>query len=444
MSIHLSRAQLLMQQHRFELAEEQLRLALAEGTETATAHALLALCLLERDKFDDATTEAQQAIHAAPDGALGFYALAAVQWKRNRLNEAQATILEAIRLEPWDADNFHVLAGVEANRYRWQEALAAAEQGLACDPDHIGCNNLRAMALVNLGRKAEAGQSIDVTLSKNPEDAVTHANQGWTLLHQKKPQEAMQHFREALRLEPNLEWARLGIIEAMKARFFLYRWLLTFFLWMSRFSPKVQLALMLGLIFGRTLLATLLEMVPILEPLSVPLTIAYVLFVWMTWTASSLFNLILRLDSFGRLVLNANERLESTLVGVCLILFILVGSSALFFHRDLVTLPGKFGLLYLGLMLPLIATFHQADRRQKLFAAYTVAVALCIAVATFQCLSLCTQITALADVAQVPAAKVAELRALDGSAAQWFEYSIWGIVLSTWLGAGLSVAPVRH
>ena len=39
MSIHLSRAQLLMQQHRFELAEEQLRLALSEGTETATVHA---------------------------------------------------------------------------------------------------------------------------------------------------------------------------------------------------------------------------------------------------------------------------------------------------------------------------------------------------------------------------------------------------------------------
>jgi hypothetical protein len=121
-----------------------------------------------------------------------------------------------------------------------------------------------------------------------------------------------------------------------------------------------------------------------------------------------------------------------------------VGSSALFFHRDLAILTWKFGLLYLGLMLPLIATFHQTDGRQKMFAAYTVGVALCIAVATIQCFNFCAEATPLWDLEQVPAAKFAELKALQGSAGQWFEYSLWGIVLSTWLGAGLSVTPVRH
>ncbi len=444
MNIHLSRAELLIQQGRYELAEEQLRLALTEGTETATAHALLALCLLQRDKFDDAAMEAQQAIHDAPDEALGFYALATVHWKRNRLNDAQSAILEAIRLEPWNAQYFHVLAGVEANRYHWQESLAAAEQGLACDPDHVGCNNLRAMALVNLGRKEEAGRSIDATLAKNPEDAVTHANQGWTLLHQGQPNDAMKHFREALRLEPNLEWARLGIIEAMKARFFLYRWLLTLFLWLTRFPPKIQLALMLGLIFGRRLLAGVIEAVPVLEPLALPLTIVYVLFVWMTWTAPSLFNLVLRLDPFGRLVLNASERLESTLVGVCLVLCLLVESTVFYFHRDLAFVPLRTGMLYLGLMLPLIATFRQRDGLQKALAAYTAGVAFCVLMATFQSLSFCWQVTGLGDGANLSAENVAALRSLSASALQWFEYSSIGIVLSTWIGAGLSLNPGRR
>lgn len=444
MNIHLGRAELLLQQQRYELAEEQLRLALSEGTETAKAHALLALCLLQRDKFDEATAEAQQSIHDAPDESLGFYALASVQWKRNRLSDAQASIMEAIRLEPWDAHYFNVLAGIEANRYRWQEALAAAEQGLACDPDHVGCNNLRAMALVNLGRKGEAGQSIDATLAKNPEDAVTHANQGWTLLHQQQPREAMKHFREALRLEPNLEWARLGIVEAMKARFFLYRWLLGFFLWLSRFSPKVQLALMLGLVFGRGLLANLLQAVPVLEPIAVPLSIAYLLFVWMTWTASSLFNLVLRLDPFGRLVLNASERLESTLVGVCLVLCIAVESTAFLFHRDLVYLPFRTGLLYLGLMLPLVATFRQEGDRKKMFAAYTGGVTFCVLVATFLSLSFCWQVTGLGEDSKLTPERIAGLKSLAASALQWFEYSTWGIVLSTWIGAGLSMNPVRR
>lgn len=442
MSIHLNRAQLLMQQHRYDLAEEQLRLALSEGTQAGTAHALLALCLLARDKFEEATMEAQQAIHDAPDEALGFYALAAIQHKKHRLNDAQTTIAEAIRLEPWNAQHFLILSAIEGEKYRWPESLAAAEQGLACDPDHIGCNNLRAIALVKLGREAEAGQSIDVTLSKNPEDAVTHANQGWTRLHQQQPLEAMKHFREALRLQPDLEWARLGIIEAMKARLFLYRWLLTLFLWLGRFPPKVQLALTLGLVFGRSLLANLLQMVPILAPFVLPLSIAYVLFVWMTWTASSLFNLVLRTDSFGRLVLNPSERLESILVGICLVLCFACGSTSLFFDRSLTSIPWDVGLLYLGLMLPLIGTFRQPAGLRKMFALYTLGVTVCVLMSTYQSLSFCYQATSLAPEPETTAARIAELKVLFASASQWLDYSLWGIVISTWLGAGLSVSRV--
>ena len=444
MSNHLARARLLMQQNRFELAEEQLHLALMEGTETSTVHALLALCLLERDKFDEATLEAKQAIHDAPDEAFGFYALAAVQLKRNRLPEAKDAIQEAIRYEPWNSIHFSLLASIESEQYHWTESLAAAEQGLACDPDDIGCSNLRTIALINLGRKDEAGQSIEAALAKNPDDAVTHANQGWTLLHQRQPAQAMTHFREALRLEPNLEWARLGIIEAMKARFFLYRWLLTWFLWLGRFPPNVRLALIFGLVFGRSLLAGLIQAVPILEPLAGPLAFLYVLFVWMNWTAPALFNLVLRLDRFGRLVLNPSETLESTLVGICLLICLGVISTALFFDRRLAEVPWEIGTLYLGLMIPLTSTFRQPEVHRRLFAAYTAGVGLCVVFATYYALSYCFQANPLLGLQELPEVKRGELRALADSAIQWKSYSIWGIVVSTWIGAGMSLAPNRH
>ena len=201
---------------------------------------------------------------------------------------------------------------------------------------------------------------------------------------------------------------------------------------------------MLGLIFGRRLLAGVIEAVPVLEPLALPLTIVYVLFVWMTWTAPSLFNLVLRLDPFGRLVLNASERLESTLVGVCLVLCLLVESTVFYFHRDLAFVPLRTGMLYLGLMLPLIATFRQRDGLQKALAAYTAGVAFCVLMATFQSLSFCWQVTGLGDGANLSAENVAALRSLSASALQWFEYSSIGIVLSTWIGAGLSLNPGRR
>lgn len=445
MNNHLTRARLLMQQHRFSLAEEQLRLALMEGSESSTAHALLSLCLLERDQFDEATREAAQAIHDAPDEALGFYAMAVVLKKRNRLPDALTAIGDAIRLEPWNSSHFHVLAAIEAQRYRWKETLAATEQGLACDPEDIGCNNLRAIALVNLGRKAEAGQSIDATLSKNPEDAVTHANQGWTLLHQQQPRQAMAHFREALRLEPNLEWARQGVIEAMKARFFLYRWLLTWFLWLGRFPPGVQIGLMLGLVFGQTVLSNLVQMVPALAPLAGPLAFLYAIFVWMNWTASALFNLVLRIDPFGRLVLNASERRESTLAGVCLLLFIAVGLTSLFVKREVSGIPWLTALLYLGLMIPLVATFRQRTENRKWFGAYSLGVTVCVLMATYYSLSFCYQISSLPDdETKLTEAQVAEVMACAHSTVQWRDYSMWGIAISTWLGAGSSLIPNRR
>ena len=254
----------------------------------------------------------------------------------------------------------------------------------------------------------------------------------------------MKHFREALRLEPNLEWARVGIIEAMKARFFLYRWLLSWFLWLLRFPPNVRFGLMLGLVFGRSLLANLIQMVPILAPLALPLTIGYMLFVWMTWTASSLFNLVLRLDSFGRLVLNPTERRESTLVGICLVLGIVVGLTSFSFDPRLASQPLLVGTLYLGLMLPLIATFQQPAGRKTWFAVYTAGVAACILMTTYLALNYCYQVTSLSTEPKLNEARLCELKSLFDSSAQWFGYSAWGIVLSTWIGAGLNLNPVRE
>ena len=66
------------------------------------------------------------------------------------------------------------------------------------------------MALVRLGRRDEAGATLEAALARDPENAVTHANQGWARLHAGDFRGALEHFREALRLNPSLEWARAG------------------------------------------------------------------------------------------------------------------------------------------------------------------------------------------------------------------------------------------
>jgi tetratricopeptide (TPR) repeat protein len=170
---------------------------------------------------------------------------------------------------------------------------------------------LRAIALVHLGRRDDAARTIDGALAASPEDAVTHANQGWTLLHQGDPKRAMTHFREALRLDPTSDWARAGIVEAMKARNPIYRWLLGFFLWMSRLSPGARWGIILGGWFGNRVLRGVAATNPSLAPFIWPITTVYILFVLMTWLAPPLFNAMLRLDRDGRHALSREQIITS-------------------------------------------------------------------------------------------------------------------------------------
>ncbi|MFM7921460.1 MAG: tetratricopeptide repeat protein, partial [Planctomycetaceae bacterium] len=72
MNVHMQRAQLLIQQDRYELAEPELRLALAEDSNNSLAHTLLAVCLRHQERFEEATAEVRLAIAADPLEAGGY------------------------------------------------------------------------------------------------------------------------------------------------------------------------------------------------------------------------------------------------------------------------------------------------------------------------------------------------------------------------------------
>ncbi|MBE7463190.1 MAG: tetratricopeptide repeat protein [Planctomycetes bacterium] len=319
MSAHFERAHLLLQQHRPEMAEAELRLALAEDPDAPEAHALLALCLSELERHTEATEEAQRAVSLAPDDSFSHYVHAAVLSGRDDYAAAGAAIAEAIRLLPEEPDYWGLLGGVRLSQKRWQDALDAAESGLRHDAEHEKCLNVRAIALVKLGRQAEAGRVLDVALRQNPDNTLTHANQGWALLEAGEPQKAMEHFREALRLEPNNEWARQGIVEALKARHFIYRWMLKYFLFMGKLSDKAAWAVIIGLYLGNRVIASLSKSHPAWAPYLQPILYLYLGFCLLTWLAYPLFNLLLRFNRFGRLALNRDQIRMSNALAVLLL-----------------------------------------------------------------------------------------------------------------------------
>lgn len=374
MNPNIERAILLYQQSRYEMAEQELRQSLATEPGNAHAHALLALCLAHRERFQDAMQEARQAVQLQPDFPFAHYALARVWHVRNYDKEALAAIQEAVRLDPSETSYYALLAQIHLKEARWREALEAAERGLQLDAEDVDCTNLRAIALVKLGRKSEAGTTIDAALRRNPDNAVSHANQGWTLLEKGQPKEALEHFREALRLDPQNDWARRGIIEALKARHFIYALMLKYFLFMAKLSRSGQWGIILGAYFGNQVLRTLAHNNPALAPWVTPLIILYIVFAIMTWIASPLFNLLLRLNRFGRMVLSRQQIVASNWIGLVLLLALLslAGSFVYGFDSPWILVALIFGVL----LFPVAGTFQcPAGSARAMMAAYTILVA---------------------------------------------------------------------
>jgi tetratricopeptide (TPR) repeat protein len=337
MNPHLQRALMLLEQARHELAAQELRQALVDTPNDAMTHAVLAMCLSANKQYDEASEEAETAIHLQPDQPFGFYAHSVVLRARNRFAEAQTAIEQAIGMDPDHPSYFSQLGQLHFDQRRWQAALEAAESGLALDPEDVECINVRAMALVRLGRKMDASAALETALQHDPEDEFAHANLGWALIEQGKHEEAMEHFREALRLNPQLDWARQGIVEAMKARYFIYRIMLGYFLWMMKLTSKMQWYFLIGAFLGFQFLVRQLND----HPWLMPLVIAYVGFALMTWIATPLFNLVLRLNRFGRLALSREQIVTSNWVGLCVLgAFTFLG---IFFFR---LVPNNIGPLY--------------------------------------------------------------------------------------------------
>jgi tetratricopeptide (TPR) repeat protein len=375
MSVHLARARLLLAQSRPADAERETVLALAEQPDDPGALAMLALSRVDLQKNAEALAAARAAVGLAPDDPYFHYVHGFVLHRLDQNDEAYEAAHEALRLAPDEADYFSLLAGIELSRRNWSLALAASEQALALNPEHVNAANLRAMALVRLGRKEEATLTVDHALHRAPENAFSHANQGWNCLHRNDPRRAQDHFREALRLDPTLDYAREGMLEALKARNPVYRAMLAYFLWIGALSGKLQWAFIIGIFFGGRIIGEAAHSQRQLGWILWPLLGLFYAFVYLSWTAMPMFNLLLRFDRFGRHILSRDQRVGSNWFGA----FFLAALAMLgwwFAISRTDDLPLLLAIQLAVVSLCIAATFGRAGKARQILGLATVAIAL--------------------------------------------------------------------
>jgi tetratricopeptide (TPR) repeat protein len=371
---HLERAQQLVTLQRYKDAETELRSVLSSQPDNTEALALISICFSQQGKPDEATRAIQNAIGKEPDNDYLLYLQALFYFNDDKLKEAEKFIRNAISYDPHNADYFGLLSAINLKQKEWKQALENANRGLEADPDNLQSLNSRSSALYKLDKKDDAYATIQEALNQDPENAHTHTNLGWSLLEMGQHKKSLEHFREALKINPGYEFAKAGMVEALKARYLFYRIFLKYAFWINNFKGKAQWAIILGLYFGFKFLNNLSENNEELAVFLNPVIYLYFAFAISTWIITPLSNLLLRLNVYGRYALTEHEIKASSLVGIALLIGVGGFCSYLFNDNFFYLIIGVFGI---GMMIPLGSMLTPDKQKQKnILIGYTVFLAL--------------------------------------------------------------------
>lgn len=349
----LERANLLLAQGRPKDAERQLADALRIEPENDYALGLLTRCKFDQQQYKEGIEVIQRAIHLVPQEGYYFYLLAFGYYQLDANGAALRYLQRAVELSPWSAEFFGLWGLVLLEEKNFEQALQRANEGLAVDAENITCLNVRSTALNKLKRVDDAIETMQDALEKDPENAYTHTTVGWNLLEKGRHKEAAAHFREALRLHPNLEGAREGLKQALKSKIPPYKWLLQYSFWINNKGKNARWAIPLGIYFGVQVINRLSRTGgENLATIGLVVGALYLLFVITSWVINPLANFFLLFHKDGKYALSSREKVNA----VCLITALLSGLALVVTG---VVLPGGSepvmlaGLVTMSLGLPL-------------------------------------------------------------------------------------------
>jgi tetratricopeptide (TPR) repeat protein len=244
MGVAYERAQVLYRQERYAQAQKEFERELAEQPNHAHSVAMVAMCLTGQNLFVLARTTAEQAIALDPEDDLGHYSLAWALYKdakytsrrgvtfatdrndlnKRRLKEVDRALREALRLQSRNAGYHSLLAFTRLELGDARGALDSANACLAINPHHSDGHRAAAWALSRMGDQKQAQAASASAVSAQPLGFETHLTRAHMLLRQSKYGEAMNHFREAVRLSPSAIPPQRGLLDCLRRRFWFYRW----------------------------------------------------------------------------------------------------------------------------------------------------------------------------------------------------------------------------
>lgn len=359
----IQRAQILIQQNRYEEAGKLLRDILSQDPNNVFVLAMLSQVKLQQQQIKEANELIDSAIALSPDTAYLFYIKATIATQSDKFDDAENNLQTAISIDPEEADYFALWASVKLTRKQYAKALELADEALERDPENILGLNIRSTALLKLNRKENSFATIEGALAQDPNNAYTHSNYGWGLLEKGDHKKALGHFREALKNNPNLQHAQAGMAQALKARYLFYRLFLKYAFFMGNLAKKNQWAVIIGIYLATRLINVLAKKYENLQPFLIPLMILIALFAFSTWVITPVSNLFLRLNPYGKYLLDKQEKLSSNFVAISLLVCVVGIVLYLLLSTIIWLMVAVFGF---AMMVPVGSMFSGAKQNNKL------------------------------------------------------------------------------
>jgi tetratricopeptide (TPR) repeat protein len=267
MGKHLDRADILLDLHKYDLAEQELRQEIVENPDSDLAHGSLARCLINQQRVGSETlTIIEYALSLNPENDWLHYLLA-VYWQiKCEFDRAQTAIEVAIQLDPDCTVYFDTLARILYDRgndkfktHSWrtlaiifvvsrgvlwpislgilaigkgywirsylQPVFTPLKKSLSLDPGYLSALNLQTHLLIKTNQFRPALASSSNALQIDPNDHNAHKLHAQVLLRLGKYAAARDHFQSALSIDPSSAESKAGLLETVRSQYRIYPWI---------------------------------------------------------------------------------------------------------------------------------------------------------------------------------------------------------------------------
>ncbi len=367
------RGALLFEQGRYEDAIKAFQEILVQNPEDSYALMYIGWSYLIKENYSKALEYCKMAYEINPDDELIAGNYAQSLFRKNERNKALSVLDNALQRFPYSYFLFYLKAQVHYFKEEYVPAEDAIKMALEIEPESTDLLNLYHQILIKLKKQNKAEAVMDFVLKEAPQDSYSHANFGWKYIQEQDNKKARECFMEALRLNPDNEYAKEGLKEAIRIENPFYRTMHKFFLWMDKMSSGRQTAIIFGLFFLYQIIVQIAKENPKLNLVLQPLIILYIIFALSSWVARPFSNFFLQFNAIGRHILSPDERLGANLAGGSFVIAIFSLIAMLFSESLPFLLLYVFGLIasitFSGAFL-----FHPKSRYRKLL--YLVAILL--------------------------------------------------------------------